>query len=633
MKKFFTPSLLCVIFFLVNSNVLLAQYSTATLNGPWFVYTEPLNPYNDNLNYFVFDGNGNITAMNGFPSPITGTYTVNADGSFNGILNGGGTIPFSGQLTSANEGTGTALGANWKFHRIVTPGALQDKITGTLTTQNYGARNVTINIDNQGNIISATGLTPPVSGKVYADLGVFLGHLTSGDVNSAWTELSIMGYYSSNNLTGQMSMNFNDAGTTNATLTRSNNPLADWSLQTSPVQATAQMGAIKFVSASEGWISIAPGGLLHTTDGGISWTEKILHPTDVISSPSDPALNLSFINASTGWVLKTFGTFNSPQGVVVYKTTDGGTTWERNVLSTTAGDSGFQLQFVNASTGWLLMYNITTFVPTFLKTTDGGANWVPSNGAGIFNFVDANNGWAYSSANQLPPYDIYKTIDGGATWTPIATESTAGQITKMHFIDLNNGWIIGKSGKILKTTNGGVNWTPITNTGITSEYTSKSVYFMNATTGWIGSKLDNSSDNAIVLHTTDGGVSWITQSTPTLNPFGIFFWDANNGWLTSDDNKIARYSSIPTGVEGNKVEKFISIYPNPNNGTFYFNLKDTKSKIKVEIYNLSGQKIYEASNFGLQLKNEIKFTPQSKGIYIIKINDGVSIYTEKIMIQ
>jgi len=80
-------------------------------------------------------------------------------------------------------------------------------------------------------------------------------------------------------------------------------------------------------------------------------------------------------------------------------------------------------------------------------------------------------------------------------------------------------------------------------------------------------------------------------------------------------------------------ENNYNIYPNPNNGTFYFRLKNANSKIQIEIYNLSGQKVYEASNMKKQTSNEINFAPQSKGVYLIKINDEENSYSEKILIQ
>lgn len=55
--------------------------------------------------------------------------------------------------------------------------------------------------------------------------------------------------------------------------------------------------------------------------------------------------------------------------------------------------------------------------------------------------------------------------------------------------------------------------------------------------------------------------------------------------------------------------------------------------MKAEIYKLSGQKVFEASNFEMQPQNEVHFAPQYRGIYLVKINDGETSYTEKIMIQ
>ena len=79
--------------------------------------------------------------------------------------------------------------------------------------------------------------------------------------------------------------------------------------------------------------------------------------------------------------------------------------------------------------------------------------------------------------------------------------------------------------------------------------------------------------------------------------------------------------------------KSISVYPNPNNGKFNISLKNSISKMQVTIYNALGQKIYESSTRSPLPENEIDFSLHPKGVYLIKINDGESNYTDKIVIQ
>ncbi len=105
----------------------------------------------------------------------------------------------------------------------------------------------------------------------------------------------------------------------------------------------------------------------------------------------------------------------------------------------------------------------------------------------------------------------------------------------MYFSDLNNGWIVGDAGKVIKTTNSGINWNFVTNSGINPNERSKTVFFLDANTGWISSK--NEVGLAYIQHTTDGGASWETQGTPYNNQndgnsiFSIYFVDAQNGWF------------------------------------------------------------------------------------------------------
>ena len=192
---------LLIFMFNVAMTTANAQYSNATLNGPWLLYQNPLSPYNDSLVYILFDGNGSITDFGGFGT-FSGSYSVNAIGTFSGILNADeGSFQLSGQLTSQN----TATMGDYILSRVSNPGALSGTITGFLNSA-CGSATATLTVDNQVKITGATGLTPPVTGRIYTDLGVYIGHIKTGVPrieNSHWNELSIMGYYVDNKLIGE----------------------------------------------------------------------------------------------------------------------------------------------------------------------------------------------------------------------------------------------------------------------------------------------------------------------------------------------------------------------------------------------------------------------------------------------
>jgi photosystem II stability/assembly factor-like uncharacterized protein len=408
-----------------------------------------------------------------------------------------------------------------------------------------------------------------------------------------------------------------------------------WNLRT--INGVTGGGAIQFLNANEGWMSTYQGGLIHTTNGGLNWNQVSLNPTDVIYSYSETK-NLSFITTSIGWVLKSFGTEENPLGVVVYKTIDGGTTWGQTVISNAAGEVGYEIQFVDENNGWLVYFNINTGNFTYLKTTDGGNTWIPTSGQGIFHFINSTTGWAFTAGISLnPPFNIYKTTNAGTNWATQFSDNSPGHLQAIYFSDANNGWVVGLAGKIYKTNNGGENFYQVTNTGISQNVECTSVYFLNSTTGWIGcTDISQNSSNYFILHTTDGGTSWTTQTTNITNNgywvVNLFFWDENNGWFASDNNQIAQYSS-PLAIKENLLNNYLSIYPNPNTGTFYFSIKNSSSKVKVEIFTLLGQKVFEVNNLEMRPQNQINFTPQSKGVYLVKIGIGENSYSEKILIQ
>ena len=91
------------------------------------------------------------------------------------------------------------------------------------------------------------------------------------------------------------------------------------------------------------------------------------------------------------------------------------------------------------------------------------------------------------------------------------------------FIDANTGWALGED-CVLHTTNGGATWMQQTIPAGNNKL--RSLTFADANTGWVvgyGS----------ILHTTNGGATWTQQPVPTGSDdlSAVTFADANTGWV------------------------------------------------------------------------------------------------------
>jgi photosystem II stability/assembly factor-like uncharacterized protein len=428
-----------------------------------------------------------------------------------------------------------------------------------------------------------------------------------------------------------------------------------WLNQINPIppSTTNDLGKVQFVSSTEGWISGPNGNLLHTTNAGSTWNVVTPFPNDTVNSSADPANSMSWVNQTHGWKINWFGTnFTNAHGAVIHMTTDGGISWTKKILSTTAGDAGFQIQFTDMLNGRALIYNFSSGVAQFLRTTDGGNTWDPFTGAGIFYFVDSNNGWSYAGSGPQganTPYMIYHTTNGGTNWSEQFADSVSGSYHSMQFTDLNNGWIVGDSSKVIKTTNGGTTWTRVINTGIDPASESKCVFFLNGNTGWIGTNDGNINSNPTreVLHTTNGGASWAKEYTQNSEGiFSIFFWDENNGWFTADncvqncngpDSLIIWQGAIAhtnnggvSGVEENKntpVQFSLSDnYPNPFNPSTVISYSiPSATNVELTVYNTLGQTVKILENEFKSAGNySVNFNASDlpSGIYFYKLEAG-----------
>ncbi len=94
---------------------------------------------------------------------------------------------------------------------------------------------------------------------------------------------------------------------------------------------------------------------------------------------------------------------------------------------------------------------------------------------------------------------------------------------------------------------------------------------------------------------------------------------------------IAKLGSVPTAtVDLSNVGEF-TIFPNPGNGQFTFRTDGIINSI--DIYSISGEKVYSRNKIKQQMYERIDLSALSQGIYILKANVSGKQYSRKLVIQ
>jgi len=143
-----------------------------------------------------------------------------------------------------------------------------------------------------------------------------------------------------------------------------------------------------------------------------------------------------------------------------------------------------------------------------------------------FCFTDLNKGWAVGDSGR-----IINTNNSGNSWT-VQNSGITSYLKCVCFTDSLNGWIGGGYNSIGITTNGGTSWTWQHPSGEPNR-TFMTVSFINNNTGWIADNFGG------ILHTTDGGITWREQTSGTNWAItSIQFLDSNEGWAAATNRVV-----------------------------------------------------------------------------------------------
>lgn len=290
-----------------------------------------------------------------------------------------------------------------------------------------------------------------------------------------------------------------------------------------------------FLDEKEGWLVHVDYHeryftyIYHTTDRGASWEESSFSNETGVELPMFHAY-ITFADSKHGWLLGQTEPATGSNEKYIYKTIDGGYTWElinsksRNnsnkenyILPSYGYPNGFK--FINSTTGWV-SYNgmIPSNIPLY-RTNDGGATWnlqkieepeeyktnkgyYSTAYPPVFSSNDPDKGVLLTKfvgeKNVLVPYI---TNDGGDTWTPTKGIDANGICVFQEMF----GWLINREEeKFYVTDNGGMDWEELkTNLPL---HEVEDLIFINSETGW--ALIRSQKNIQHIMRTTNGGLNW-----------------------------------------------------------------------------------------------------------------------------
>lgn len=304
-----------------------------------------------------------------------------------------------------------------------------------------------------------------------------------------------------------------------------------------PRATDQQINAFCFVDSVNGWAVGETGAIIHTTDGGISWTAQE-------SGVEDTLLDVHFTDSEYGWAV-------GKRGAVI-RTTNGGQTWEKQLKRTTSWLIG--VRFPTRDSGIIVSDNYDLLV---MQTHDGGSAWQNLIGDVTYDdmydvgFVNANEFWVVGYGAAL------RTTDGGRSWENRKPAQAAERdcLYRVRFVSSTHGWVFQHDSSFFRTEDAGATWT---NCGRPDELFgewlsdmdfvfSDSVNGIMAGRGRVG---------RFVVTTSDGGFNWgreedfpiVSQDLET-----VAIDKRGNYWIGGDFGSL--YTNMPISTSAQPIKR------------------------------------------------------------------------------
>ena len=280
--------------------------------------------------------------------------------------------------------------------------------------------------------------------------------------------------------------------------------------------------------------------------------------------------------------------FVAAQGNYLYRSLDGGTTWELKNKGLVATGHLHGISAVDSLNCWVGWDRTSGGLTSIYHTSNGGANWTLQwalNGSFMDCMKMFSSNYGIAVADPVAtgqPFQLRYTTNGGTNWylssTPPFSTGDYGVLNGFEFLDTNVIWMgsanispTATSCYIYKTTNG-INgtWTKVDimgNATVDGLYW-QAIAFTDKNNGMAGS---NGGD---IVKTTDGGISWTPVTPPAsittfavINMFG--FKDGSNLIRFSLQNDTTHYHSFITTNFGSTWTEELLPVPGAANGLYH----------------------------------------------------------------
>ncbi len=195
------------------------------------------------------------------------------------------------------------------------------------------------------------------------------------------------------------------------------------------VPARSMLTAVAMVDERHSWVVGHDAVILHSADGGQSWTRQFFSPKD-----EAPLLDVWFADADHGLAVGAYG--------LVLETHDGGKSWERRVIS---GEEPHFYAVAEGPNGAL--YIVGEFGSVF-RSRDRGKSWLPLSSpykGSFFGILAPSDGALLIFGLRG---NLYRSEDGGLNWRRVETGTTASLLGGVELAD-GTIVIVGLSGTVL----------------------------------------------------------------------------------------------------------------------------------------------------------------------------------------